>query len=98
MAFISSKQIGTLVFDSIQKGLSSYHEIVTEALKGYFLTKEELELIIQDLTTATNNDVSSKESLIDYFAYKAQHTPSIVKNYIVQANQGRTRAQRLQHV
>ncbi len=95
MAFISSTQIGTLIFDNIPKKLSNYHEIVTYALKGYLLSNEELELISQDLMNATNKDISSKKSLIEYFAYKAQHTPSIVKNYIVQANQGRTRASKL---
>ena len=89
MGFISSKQIGSLVFDAIQKEFTTYYDVVAHALKGYSsLTEQDIELIAQDLISATDNDKSSKENLIDYFAYEAENTPNIIKSYIVKANQG----------
>ena len=87
MAFISSTQIGTLIYETIQKELYSYKEIVAHALEECVVTKEDIELITQDLINASNEQTSSKESLIEYFAYEAEHTPKIVKKYIVLANQ-----------
>lgn len=88
MAFISSTQVGTLIFDSIQQELSTYLEVVAHALNDYFLTQEEITLIAKDLSKASSHDKSSKENLINYFAYEAEHTPNIIKKYIVLANQG----------
>jgi hypothetical protein len=89
MGFISSKQIGSLLFDTIQKEFSNYYDIVAFALKGYSsLTEQDIELIAQDLINATDSNKSSKENLINYFAYEAEHTQNIVKSYIVKANQG----------
>lgn len=88
MAFISSKQIGSLIFEHIKNEFSTYYEVVAQALESYHLTEQDIELIAQDLISATDNHTSSKENLIDYFAYEAEHTPNIIKKYIVQANQG----------
>ena len=87
MGFISSTQIGTLIYETIQKELYTYHETVAYALGESLLTKEDIELITQDLINASNQHRSSKEKLINYFAYEAEYTPKIVKKYIVLANQ-----------
>jgi len=87
MAFISTTLVGTLIYETIQKELYSYQEIVAYALKECYLSKEDIELITQDFIKASNSHTNSKENLIKYFAYEAEHTPQIVKKYIVLANQ-----------
>jgi len=87
MGFISSTQIGTLIYETIQKELYTYQETVSHALEDLVIAQEDIELITQDLINASNQHRSSKENLINYFAYEAIHTPKIVKKYIVFANQ-----------
>jgi len=86
MTFISTRLVGTLIYETIQKELYTDQEIVAHALKECYLSKEDIELITQDFVKASDKHKSSKENLIEYFAYEAEHTPQIVKKYIVLAN------------
>ena len=87
MDFVTASLVGGLIYDIFKGGITEYATCVNVALKDLLLTDAEKALIIQDFSTATEEDKSSKENLENFFENRAQNTRNIVNKYKNQVNQ-----------